>query len=386
MNNFPIKLLVNTTLLASSLLFFQCKGSGEAESQGVEVAAGTSSGPFIMVSEQQFETMRMTWGSPKLEEFSEGLSVQGMVKVPVEGIQEISAYFGGYVSGLNKLEGEPVRKGEVLFYLENTDYIRLQQDFLEANSQLNYLQGEYERQKTLFGEKISSQKNYLKAEADFQGTKAKAESLKRQLALININADQLKPENIRSKVPVLSPISGFVEAIHLVQGSFLPVAGKAMTIISKEHMHIELVIFEKDASHVHKGQKVLVSIPDLPGKVLEAEVFVVGQSINSERQINVHAHLPDEKEEALLFPGMFLEAKLIMDPKEAWVVPVTSVVVSAGLSYVLVQREKTETGFKLEKIAVKTGLESDEMIELLPNEALDENTVILTHGGFNLLP
>jgi cobalt-zinc-cadmium efflux system membrane fusion protein len=53
---------------------------------------------------------------------------------------------------------------------------------------------------------------------------------------------------------------------------------------------------------------------------------------------------------------------------------------------VLVQREKTETGFKLEKIAVKTGLESDEMIELLPNEALDENTVILTHGGFNLLP
>jgi len=386
MNNFPIKLLVNTTLLASSLLFFQCKGSGEAESQGVEVAAGTSSGPFIMVSEQQFETMRMTWGSPKLEEFSEGLSVQGMVKVPVEGIQEISAYFGGYVSGLNKLEGEPVRKGEVLFYLENTDYIRLQQDFLEVNSQLNYLQGEYERQKTLFGEKISSQKNYLKAEADFQGTKAKAESLKRQLALININTDQLKPENIRSKVPVLSPISGFVEAIHLVQGSFLPVAGKAMTIISKEHMHIELVIFEKDASHVHKGQKVLVSIPDLPGKVLEAEVFVVGQSINSERQINVHAHLPDEKEEALLFPGMFLEAKLIMDPKEAWVVPVTSVVVSAGLSYVLVQREKTETGFKLEKIAVKTGLESDEMIELLPNEALDENTVILTHGGFNLLP
>ena len=76
----------------------------------------------------------------------------------------------------------------------------------------------------------------------------------------------------------------------------------------------------------------------------------------------------------------------MLDPKEAWVVPATSVIVSEGESYVLVQREKTETGFKLEKIAVKTGLESDEMIELLPNEALDENTVILTHGGFNLLP
>ncbi|SFU15493.1 membrane fusion protein, cobalt-zinc-cadmium efflux system [Algoriphagus locisalis] len=386
MKNIYIKTFLNATVLASSLLFVQCTSSGESDSDGVEVEAGTSSGPFITVSQKQFETMKMKWGSPKMEEFSEGLSVQGMVKVPVEGIQEISAFFGGYVSGLNKLEGEPVRKGEVLFYLENTDFIRLQQDYLEASSQLNYLKAEFERQETLFGEKIASQKNYLKAEADYQATKAKAESLKRQLALININADQLKPENIRSKVPVLSPIAGFVDGIHLVQGSFLSVGGKAMTVISKEHLHIELVVFEKDAGNIHKGQKVLVTIPDIPGKTLEAEVFVVGQSINNERQINVHAHLPDEKEDALLFPGMFLEAKLIQDPKEAWVVPVTSVVVSEGESYVLVQREKTEVGFKLEKIAVKTGLESDGMIELLPNEALDENTVILTYGGFNLLP
>ena len=279
-----------------------------------------------------------------------------------------------------------MRKGEVLFYLENTDFIRLQQEFLEANSQLNYLKEEYERQKTLFGEKISSQKNYLKAEADYQATKAKAESLKRQLALININADQLKPENIRSKVPVLSPISGFVDGIHLVQGAFLAVGGKAMTVISKEHLHIELVVFEKDAGSIHKGQKVLVTIPDMPGKTLQAEVFVVGQSINNERQINIHAHLPEEEEEAFLVPGMFLEAKLIKDPKEAWVVPTTAVVVSEGASYVLVQREKADSGFKIEKIVVETGLENDGMIELLPNEELDENTVILTKGGFNLLP
>ena len=386
MNNFPIKLIVSTTLLASSLLFFQCKGSGEPEAEGVEVAAGTSSGPFITVSQKQFETMRMTWGSPKIEEFSEHVSVQGMVRVPVEGMQEISAYFGGYVSGLNKLEGEAVRKGEVLFYLENPDFIRLQQDFLEANSQLNYLQAEYERQKTLFGEKISSQKNYLKAEADYQSTKAKAESLKRQLALININADQLKPENIRSKVPVLSPISGFVEGVSLVQGAYLDVAGKAMTLFSKDHLHIELVVFEKDAARIHKGQKVEVTIPDMAGKVLEAEVFVVGQSINNDRQINVHAHLPNEEEEAFLVPGMFLEAKVLLDPMDSWVVPSTAVVVSEGKSYVLVQRENAEAGYKLEKVEVETGMESEGMIVLMPNDRLDEKTVILTHGGFNLLP
>ena len=386
MKNCTIKSIFSASLLASSLCFFQCTGPGTSESGGVEVEAGTTSGPFLTVSERQFETMKMSWGSPKLEEFSEGISVQGMVKVPVEGIQEVSAYFGGYVSGLNKLEGEAVRKGEVLFYLESPEFVRLQQDFLEANSQLSYLESEFERQKTLYGEKISSQKNYLKAEADYQTTKAKAESLKRQLAMINVNTDQLKPENIRSKVPVLSPINGFVESIHLVQGSFLDVAGKAMTLISTEHMHMELVVFEKDAAHIHKGQKVMISIPDIPGKMLEAEVFVVGKSINNDRQINVHAHLVNEAEETMLVPGMFLEAKLILDPKESWVVPVTSVVMSEGNSYVLVQREKTEAGYKLEKIQVQTGVTDENMIELLPNESFDANTVLLTKGGFNLLP
>ena len=74
MKNFPIKLLLNATLLASSLLFFQCAGSGESEAEGVELEAGTSTGPFISVSQKQFETMRMSWGSPQLQEFSEGLS------------------------------------------------------------------------------------------------------------------------------------------------------------------------------------------------------------------------------------------------------------------------------------------------------------------------
>ncbi|WP_425637649.1 efflux RND transporter periplasmic adaptor subunit [Algoriphagus yeomjeoni] len=386
MKNYTIKSFFSASLLVSSMFFFQCSGSGTSESEGVEVEVGTTSGPFITVSERQFETMKMSWGSPKLEEFSEGISVQGMVKVPVEGIQEISAYFGGYVSGLELLEGEAVKKGQVLFYLENPDFIRLQQDFLEANSQLSYLESEYERQKTLYGERISSQKNYLKAEADFQSTKAKAESLKRQLAMININTDQLKPENIRSKVPVYSPINGFVDAIHLVQGSFLDVAGKAITLINTAHMHIELVVFEKDAANIHKGQKVKVTIPDLSNTSLDAEVFMVGQSINNERQINVHADLVNEEDEAKLVTGMFVEAKMIMDPKEAWVVPATAVVAAEGENFVLVQREKTEAGFRLEKIPVQTGLTSDSMIELLPNASFDANTVILTKGGFNLLP
>jgi cobalt-zinc-cadmium efflux system membrane fusion protein len=49
-----------------------------------------------------------------------------MVQIPVEGMQEISAYFGGYVSDLSLIEGQAVRKGQTLFFLENPDFIREQ--------------------------------------------------------------------------------------------------------------------------------------------------------------------------------------------------------------------------------------------------------------------
>ena len=194
---YPFSILALALALASS-----CGNSENSTGEGIQVAEAPEGAREIFLTEVQFNTMKMEWGSPKKENFSTEINVQGTVKVPVEGMQEISAYFGGYVSDLKLIEGQPVRKGETLFYLENPDFIRLQQDYLETSSQLTYLKAEFERQRTLSAEQISAQKNFLKAEADYQSSLAKCQGLKKQLSLININAEDLTPETIRSKVPV----------------------------------------------------------------------------------------------------------------------------------------------------------------------------------------
>lgn len=361
-------------------------GKHEApDTEGIEVTEAPEGAGEIFLTNDQFNTMEMAWGNPEQGEFSSEISVQGTVQVPVEGMQEISAYFGGYVSELKLMEGQPVRKGETLFYLENPDFIRLQQEYLETSSQLEYLKAEFERHKTLFGEQISAQKNYLKAEADYQGALAKSQSLKKQLSLININTDQLTPETIRAKVPVYSPVSGFVEDVHVVPGAFLPASGKAVSLLNKDHLHVELILFEKDAHSVHPGQKVAVSLPDSPDKPMMAKIHVVGQSINSQRQINVHAHLLDEKEEEKLIPGTFVQASVQLDPKESWALPEDALVEVDGDYYVLVQKEKTAQGYQLARVKVTPGAKSRSMIAIQPVEGLDETSVVLVRGGFNLL-
>jgi cobalt-zinc-cadmium efflux system membrane fusion protein len=373
-----------TLVLLATIFTYSC-GQQSSETAGIEISKASSEEGIIMLTLDQFNSMNMAWGNMDSSQFSDEITVQGAVRVPVENMQEVTTFYGGYVSGMELLEGQPVKKGEVLFYLENPEFILLQQNYLEVKSQLNYLKSEFDRQKTLFGEKIASQKNYLKAEADYQGTRAKAESLKRQLGLLRINADELQPESIRSKVPIYSPIAGFVTAINVVPGAYIQPRDVAVSLISKEHLHMELVVFEKDVIRIKKGQTVAVHIPEIYSEILIAEVFMVGQSINEARQINVHADLIDESKESMLVPGMFIEAKIQTDPQQGLSVATTAVIESDGKMYVLVLREKKEHGFALEKIEVQTGRMVNGKIQILSGSKLSVTDQLLVKGGFNLM-
>jgi cobalt-zinc-cadmium efflux system membrane fusion protein len=371
-------------LLTPVLALFLVTSCGKKE-DGIEVSEAPTESTEVQLTEEQFQTMKMEWGELHTGEFSEEIQVQGTVQIPVEGMREITTYFGGYVQDLKLIEGEEVRKGQVLFTLENPEFLRLQQDYLEIKSQLAYLKSEWERQKTLAQEQISAQKNFLKAEADYQAALAKTQSLKKQLALISIDGETLSPATMRSKISITSPISGFVEEVMAVPGQFLPSAAKALALISKEHIHVELVLFEKDASKVHIGQVVEFTSPDRPDEVLKAKIKVVGKSINAQRQINVHADLIDEKEEAKLTPGMFLQARIQLDPQQSLAVPEESIIEVGEEHYILVQKSKSAGAFTLQKIKVIPGAKGKHYRAIATEVTLDSTAVVLIKGGFNLL-
>ena len=366
------------------LLTLSCTNN-KKEVTDLEVGEVAGTHAEIQLTEQQFQTMKMEWGKLFPGEFSEEILVQGTVQIPVEGMREITTYFGGYVQDLKLIEGQEVRKGEVLFTVENPDFLRLQQDFLETKSQLAYLKADWERQKTLAQEQISSQKNFLKAAADYESAMAKVQSLTKQLALISIDGETLTPATMQSKILITSPINGFVEEVVAVPGQFLPAAAKALTLMSKDHIHVELILFEKDASKVHPGQLVEFTSPDRPEEVLKAKVYVVGKSINSQRQINVHADLIDKKEEAQLTPGMFLQARIQLDPQRSLAVSEESIIEVGEESFILVQKSKIEGGFTLQKIKVIPGAKGKKYRAISTISALDSTTLVLVKGGFNLL-
>jgi len=175
-----------------------------------------------MLTLDQFNSMNMAWGNMDSSQFSDEITVQGAVRVPVENMQEVTTFYGGLCKWDGIARRPACKKGEYYFYLENPEFILLATKLISRQkSQLNYLKSEYDRQRRFMEKRLLLKKIIWKQRLI---TKAQEQRQK----VWNVNWDCFESmqmssslNQIRSKVPIYSPIAGFVTAINVVPGAFM---------------------------------------------------------------------------------------------------------------------------------------------------------------------
>ena len=267
--------------------------------------------------------------------------------------------------------------------MENTEFLDIQKDYLEVAEQINYLKSEFERQKTLYDEKITSQKNYLKAESDYKRTRGMYQSLKAKLVLLNINPSNVEKGKLTSVVTIFAPLSGDIVIMNANVGMFVAPSDVILEIVDTNHLHLELAVFEKDILNVKVGQKINFKVPEATKEVFNAEVHLVGKSIEgNDRTINVHGHLEDNIKQKLL-TGMFVEAGIVTNSKKGLAIPTEALLTENNKNFVLVlDNDKNQYAFK--KVAVSLGEKSEKFIEIIPNNLINSTSKILTKGVFDI--
>lgn len=347
--------------------------------------SGTSSDQ-VVITRQQFAAAEMALGKMQEHSFGSSIKINGMVDVPPLGRAEVSNYYGGYVQNLNLLPGQEVKKGQLLFTLENPEYVQMQQDFLETKSQLVYLKSDFERQQTLSEENIASRKNFLKAQSDYHTALARYEGLKKKLDLVNTQTESLTPDNFSAYISVFAPISGFVTEVNTVNGAFLSPADIAVKLINTDHLQLDLNVFEKDISTLRKGQLIRFRLPDDRNASFEAEVFMIGKAIDAaNRMIHVHARLKDQQQNDLFVPGMYVEAEIYSSKVRSLALPSEALVEAGDGFYVLVKKEARGENMVFEQVAVTAGATDQGMTEIINAEDFAANTEFLIKGAFNLI-
>jgi len=359
-----------------ALIIFSCfLGSCTREMHDEETNLSETLGELVL-RKSDYGKGEILFKQPTVKSVDNVVVLNGFLEVPPESKSIVSAYFPGYLKGFRLLEGQKVKKGQVLAYIQNPDFIQIQQDYLVAKEKLNYLQEEYERKKTLNDENITSKRDFLKAESDYNVTLAEYMALKEKLRLLRVNTGNLEKGNITSIISVISPMDGNVSTIHAANGAFLSPSDEILEIVSTEHLHLELQVFEADLRYIKEGQKVEFRLSQWGETWYKAEIHLVGKEIHEEkRTVRIHCHI-EEPEGVQFIPGLYAEARVVTDQKEIISLPENALYKANDAGYVWQKKSESDTAFILEKHWIRPGIITEGLVEV-KGEDIGESAQVL---------
>jgi len=364
-------------IVVLSILFLSCKDVKTAP-------AAVKSDNLIRITKVQFQSLAMQIGAANEQDFDMTVKATGKIDVPPQNRAKVTTFIGGYVKSTLLLVGDKVKKGQALITLENTEFLDIQKDYLEVAEQINYLKSEYERQKTLYEEKISSQKNYLKAESEYKKAFGMYQSLRNKLSLLHINPNNVEKGKLTSTITIYAPISGDITVVNANLGMLMSPSDVIMEIINNEDLHIELSVFEKDILAVKEEQHIHFLVPEASKEVFNGKVHLIGKSIETnDRTINVHGHLEDNIKQRLL-TGMFVEASIIVNSKKGLAIPADALITENNKNYVLLLEDEDANDYFFKKIAVTVGEKSEQYVEIIPDNLVNASSKIVVKGAFEI--
>ena len=244
--------------------------------------------------------------APDLSKTVNVVRVTGTLALDPQNRAEVSPIASGVVRRITTREGIRVRRGQVVAYIENTQIVELQRQYLTAVNELSAAKTELARQHTLMKQEAGVLKTLQQAESAYAIANAQVVGIGRQLSQLGVNPSSISAGKLTTLIPVTSPISGIVGKIKISMGSFVDISTSLMTVVNNVNLHCDLKMFEKDLPKVRIGQMVKLTLTNAPEVTFRAKVYDINSAFdNDSKSVTVHARIIDHPATKLL-PDMFI--------------------------------------------------------------------------------
>ena len=244
--------------------------------------------------------------APDLSKTVNVVRVTGTLALDPQNRAEVSPIASGVVRCITTREGIRVRRGQVVAYIENTQIVELQRQYLTAVNELSAAKTELARQHTLMKQEAGVLKTLQQAESAYAIANAQVVGIGRQLSQLGVNPSSISAGKLTTLIPVTSPISGIVGKVKISMGSFVDISTSLMTVVNNVNLHCDLKVFEKDLPKVRIGQMVKLTLTNAPEVTFRAKVYDINSAFdNDSKSVTVHARIIDHPATKLL-PDMFI--------------------------------------------------------------------------------
>ena len=110
---------------------------------------GEEHGEALELTEIQMKAMDIQLGTIELKNLSNVIKASGQLAVPPQRRADVNVLMGGVIRRIYPLEGQSVKKGQVIAIIENTQLAEIQEEYVTAKNSFSFTAAELKRQQEL---------------------------------------------------------------------------------------------------------------------------------------------------------------------------------------------------------------------------------------------
>ena len=287
----------------------------------------------------------------------------------------------GYLQSQDYANGAIVRKGEVLFRIDDStfkDQVAQAKATLEqAKAQLQQLTYDMQIYKPLAAENAISKQKYEDTRLSAAAAEAQVQQATAALALAEKNL---------SYTVLYAPFDGIAGISKANIGDLVSPEGGALAVVSSLNpIRVNFAVTQQEwiqqagkngDEGIRMGSKLDITLKDGTKYPRQATVIAIDRAFNPQTgTIRVQANLPNEDD--LLRPGMFITATAqLATVKDALTVPAKAILSTQGRFFVLTLDDRDHPSIIPVQAGTQTG-ERQQVIPLIPDSLTPQSKVVV---------
>lgn len=214
----------------------------------------------------------------------------------------------GVVVAVNRDLGERVRQGDVLAIIESQALADLRSRFTAARKRLALARTTFDREKTLWQEKISARQDYLAAEYALSEAGIAADLAATTLRALGVTADAMVRADNPARFEIRAPITGVIVEKAVATGAALAADADIFTVADLSTVWVQIAVYPKDLAVVRVGQRATIKATAFTAEGT-GDVSHIGALVGEQTR-TARARVTLANPDGVWRPGMFVEVTL----------------------------------------------------------------------------
>ncbi|RKF50172.1 efflux RND transporter periplasmic adaptor subunit [Paraburkholderia fungorum] len=328
----------------------ELKWSGQSASFAFSRADGA-----VALSAEQVKAAQIGLAKAGPAQVVTSFQLPGEIRFNEDRTAHVVPRVGGIVERVTVSIGEKVAKGQVLAVVASTDLADRRSELLTAERRLSAARTSFERERTLWQERISAEQDYLQAQMQLREAEIAAQNARQKLLALGAppSADALNRYELRA------PFSGTIVEKHVTPGEAIAADANIFVVSDLSSVWAEMAVPAQRLNDVRVGREASVSATAFESKSSGPIAFVGALLGEQTRTAPARVVLPNP--DGTWRPGMFVNVSVDAGRQEVPVAVANDALQDIdGAQAIFVQSPK---GFVAQ--TVETGRRDDRVVEVV---------------------